>query len=152
MALERMVARALMKVLTGRGYSATQVIREIQRAGYGYHRQTMQDDVRAIQGRIKNEHIVSNIPKDEYVSKRYMVETNLKAAKKYRVHGYADYYNYDTGQYETRPASFYTDAYQRTGDWEQDFTSYNWGAKYGENIQARGFRVRAVEHNQAWPY
>lgn len=152
MAIQRMIGRMIIRQLTGQNWDTGDIIREVRRAGYSYRRQDMLTDIRKFQGRIKYEdQILQRTPQD-YVPKGFMVETDLKAPKKYRVHGYARYYNKDTGEYFDHRASFYTDSYQRMGDWEQDFTSYNWGAKYGENVQAQGFQVRAVEHNQRWPY
>lgn len=152
MALQRMIGRMLIRQLTGMNWDTGDIIREVRRAGYSYRRQDMLNDIRSFSGRIKYEAQIKNLGPDQYVPKSYMVETDLKAPKKYRVHGYATYWDEDAGQYYTQKASFYTDNYQRPGDWEQDFTSYNWGQAYGRNIRAQGFQVRAVEHNRQWPY
>jgi len=152
MPIGRAIGRNLFKMMAGKGYSSRALIRMAKQLGGGYHNQTMFDDIRKFEGRIKYEPLVRSLNPTDVVPKRLMVETDLGVDARYRVHGMATFYDEEIDDYYEQKVSFYTNEWENEDAYSEAFADSFQGVYQEEMLDFTSFTRTGQEHNKKWTY
>ena len=128
-------------------------IRNLIRVGLNYGRIAMGEDA-VYYADVKDSVAgIEDLSGADVIPRQFMVETTLKRDRLYRVYGYSDYYNPDTGLTDRVFTSFYSNQGVNEIEWEAEFTEQyeeKWGEDY--NRKMVGFETVFVEHNKGRGY
>jgi hypothetical protein len=150
--IARYVARMLIPKFIDLGYIGSAIIRELKTSGYSYRYQVMLKDIREQQQISVFGEAVRKLADNVKPPKSIMTETELSAARKYRVFGTAKYVNIETGRTTYEPISFYTDTLRTKEKWAEDYIGQKEESKYREDVSVEGIDIYALEHNEGWRY
>ncbi len=130
----------------------TKAIRLIRQAGRGYNAQQMHDDYRKFSGRMKYQTQIENLSVNQYVSRSWLSEVELEQPTKYRVHGTMTLYDAETDTYLQQRASFFTDDFNKIGDYQQGFFDHYSGTYQEQDLEITEFKIFSIEHDPNRPY
>lgn len=123
-----------------------------QQLGYGYRREVMLKDFNNFKAKAGGEAAVRAWDSLKPVSRRLMVDTELRQPYKYRAYMDVTQRDVKTGEVWTRRSSMYTDFADTFLDVEIEYR-YNWTemmSKY--DIHIVGFEMVAIEHDEESEY
>jgi len=149
---ERPFARVWIPSLVREGLGITKIVNTLKDMGFGYRTQTMFWDVHAFKGFMDKEYLFGTYDKSLMPSSDMFVETSLRRAKSYRVFGEAKIYNINTGQYETRMISMYTENISSFEEMEEEFLRLKEDEKYEPDEIVEGISFKGIQHNKDFPY
>jgi len=147
MGLARSIGKAIIDRLAPTGIGTNALIRIVRNQGYGYNAQEMGEDIRAANGKFKNEYWVRKLNNNQVVPENLMVNRNLNYPAKYRVYGTFSYYDNVSDDYFDVTKSFYTDDLTTKGAWVDDFTDTYTNVYNSQGQEQMGFDIFAVERN-----
>lgn len=152
MGMSRAVGRMMLRAAAQMGYGANKAIRWLKSAGVSYRRQDMLADIRKFTGRLKYQANIEKMSGDRIVPRPWMVETELKQPRAYRVFGNATYLNPSTGKYETKRVSLYSDSLMTNDEFEKEYIEKSKAREYEGNSRVVGFRMQAIGHDKRRGY
>lgn len=149
---QRAAFRAMVPLWAELGYTFNAMTLKARDLGLSFRRITMLSDIRSVMGLIRGEVAAKGVDPDERYPKTKMVETDLARAYRYRVYGWAEYLNMDTGETDRRRISMYTDEWLSLKDqaaiWEREQKD-----EYGEKREIiDSVKFTVVEHNRGLKY
>ena len=152
MSLARSIGYAILRGLAPEVMSVNEIINIARRAGGGYMRQQMVDDLRMFRGRLKYQTQIEALAPNQVVPRAWMSETKLGRPYKYRVFYSATMIDEETGVSIPQTFSTYEDDYKVTGGYETAFEDAYKG-KYREEGQIlTDVKVISHEHNRGYSY
>lgn len=149
----RLLAQLTLRKLVHTDFSPTAAWKQLTTLGISYRKQDVfrdwhhYDDIRSAV------EVIDGINPWDIIPQEDLVETVLKRDRLYRVYGYSDFYNPDTGLTDRVFTSFYSDQGVNEIEWSSEFMEQytrKWGEEYGREML--GFETVYVEHNQGMPY
>jgi len=149
---ERPFARVWIPSLVREGLGITKIVNTLKDMGFGYRTQTMFQDVHAFKGFMDKEYLFSGFDRSIVPSGDMFVETELRRAKSFRVFGEAKVYNMQTGEYETRMISMYTNHIGSFDEMEAEFLRLKEEEKYEPSEIVEGIAFKGIQHNEDFPY
>ena len=122
MPLEKAIAKAIFRKLVKQNLRPMQMIRIADKAGGSYRKKDMLEDIREMTGRHKYETSVRRLSGNQVIPKAYMQEVDgLAQPTKYKVQGYATFYDETTESYISHHVEFFTDDYAKNDDYSDAF-------------------------------
>ena len=143
----RYIGMRLLEGLAKGGISVTEAVSIIRRAGWGYRATTMNEDYRKFSGRMKYQTQIENLNVNQVVPRTWLSEVELEQPTNYRVHGNMTLYDAETDTYLQQRASFFTDDFNKIGDYQQGFFDHFSGKYTTQDLELTEFSVFAIEHN-----
>lgn len=150
--MPRYLGRMVIPKLLKKGYSVPAVVRYLRKTTGGWRYQIMLMDIREIRGIQRFGKAVKRLSFTAIPSKRIMVETELRAARKYRIFGTAKYVNKETGRTTYESISFYDNTLRTKERWGEEYMRMKEQAKYREEVVCEELDIFSIEHQEGWDY
>ena len=150
--MARAIGRLLIPQFVQQGMGSNEIQRQFKAMGLGWRRQVMLADIREVTGMMKLERIVRAIPRNQLPRKSHVVETDLRRARKYRVHAEITYEDTETGEIITKKGSFYTDTLDTPAGWEDQYIEMKRKEDYKPDQEVLAVQPVSIEHNKGFRY
>ena len=153
--LRRAAVWAIMPKLPVEFTSIRKAVKFLQGKGYGYHYQTMQNDISTAFQRHKLAPLQVAVPVDEYIPKDLFIEKHWKGPHNYYYYGSAKFLDTESGLYYDHAYSVYVDTALTQDElmqviWEKESDRLA-ADKYGKNWEVVGFEVEEAYHKWGAP-
>jgi hypothetical protein len=140
--ITRALFRAVVPTYIQQGLSANQMILDWRQYAPGYQRSLMLQDIRTLQGLIRDLPRQQSFPRDKPVPKTTMPTFEGVGQGQYRYEFYSNLYNQSTGESDRLPLTYYSDEWLSPEDaeiWAEGMTDVDL-YKPGWAISSMNFR------------
>lgn len=148
MGIIRAVAVNVIKSVVPLGWSSTAVVGHLKHMGLGYHNTTMLADVRKAFGRVKYESQIRALKPGSKVPDAWMDTDKLGAPFNYRVHLKVEYYDEETGTYDTGDRFMFQNENKPVDEFEGVYPDYATAVATPESFKYVGSTVVGVTKNE----
>ena len=153
MGIERSLFRTMLPEWSRLGFSGSAMIRQAGRMGIAtYRRKDMLSDIRSAQDRVSFGNKLMDFPGNQRPVKSVMAETELRAARKYRVFGTFQTRDTETGRVQYEHKSFYTDTLRTKADFADEFMGAMDIPEISRYKIYEAGDITLIEHNTGWRY
>lgn len=150
--IPRYLGRMVIPKLVKKGFGRAGIVRYLRGTTGGWHYQTMLGDIRESQGMVKFGKAVKSLGGGVIPAKRIMIETELTAARRYRVFGMAKYVHIETGHIKYELKSFYSNELRTKDDWAKEFIREQPLTESDPEYLPEELDIFSIEHQEGWHY
>jgi hypothetical protein len=147
MSLIRSAALNVIKSIIPLNLPSSQIISVLINFGLSYNRQSMLEDIRTANGRVKYQSQIENLSSNQVVPESWMTSEKLGAPYEYRVHFKVSYYDNETAEYVNTYRYMFSDDYASVGNWEDQYPGYSDPSNYSPGYEFMGAKVMGVAKN-----